>query len=239
MDKVDQWLLERRGKFSASQAWKLFSKGGDQMFGTGAWTYIRERAVDMVTTYWERPWIDEVDSILHGRAHEYPAYAEYIKQTRNYSVKYLGDQHPIFITYPEMEDEFGGTPDGADITDDGSVIMGVEIKCPKDPIKHFDRLEWKDQWDIKDQYPLCYAQIQSLLLITGAPEWHFVSYDERLIVKRFRTKIIPVFPDKNFQNTLIIRLKQAVKEKYRILSKYLGVEVTNHKEFLLNYQPDS
>lgn len=236
MDKIDEWHLDRKGRFSASQAWKLFSNGGNEMFGRGAWTYIQDRAVDMLTKPWERPWIDEVDSILHGRAHEYPAYARYIQETRNFSVKYLGDLYPIFITHPDFPDEFGGTPDAADITDDGSVVMGVEIKCPKDPIKHMERLLWKNQWDIKEAYPLCYAQIQSLLMITGAPEWHFVSYDERQKLNRTQIVIIPVSPDKNFQSNLTIRLKQAIKEKYKIISEYLGIEVSNRDQFLQKVQ---
>lgn len=233
MDKVDQWHLARWGRFTASEIYKLLSSGkGDAMFGDGAWTYIKEKALQMVTRMWERPELDEVKSLLHGKAHEYPAYAEYVRQTRNDSVIYMGDENPMFIPHPILGDEFGGTPDCAIITDDGTIPFGVEIKCPKNPMYHFDRLDWKDQLDVLSNYPLVYAQIQSLLMITGASEWHFVSYDDRQISRTHKIKIIPILPDKNFQSKLTIRLKQAIKEKYKIISRKYNIEVESRIELL-------
>lgn len=232
MDKIDQWHLKRWGRYTASEAFKLLVKGkGDAMFGDGAWTYIEQKALEMTTVMWERPELEETKSILHGRAHEYPAYAEYVRQTRNSSVSYMGDENPMFVPHPTLGNEFGGTPDCADITDAGIITFGVEIKCPKNPIYHFRRLKWKDQWDIRVQYPLVYAQIQSLLMITGAQEWHFVSYDDRQVSKAHKIKIIPVVPDKNYCNELEIRLRQAIREKYRIISETYNILVTNRAEF--------
>lgn len=244
MDKIDQWHQKRRGKFTASECHKLYlsgssiSKGNKEaknsMFSPGGWTYIKSKAIEMTTKFWERPEIDEVDSILHGRAHEYPAYAEYVRVTRNDSLIYMGDENPIFIPHPILVDEFGGTPDCAVINDDGTIPFGVEIKCPKNPEKHWDRLDWTSQWDLKENYMLCYAQIQALMMCTGAKEWHFVSYDERQILKAARIKIIEVKPDNPFQSTLEIRIKQAINEKYRMISEKLksyGISVANRQEF--------
>lgn len=237
MDRIDQWHMERWGKFTASECYKLLTPGTKgEMFGTGATTYIEQKALEMTTSMWERPELEEAKSILHGKAHEYPAYAEYISQTRNTSVKYLGEDNPIFLTYPLLPDECGGSPDSASITDSGNIDMGVEFKCPKNPLFHFRRLKWKDQWDLKNGYPLCYAQIQKLIMITSAPEWHFVSYDDRQRVKAKKIKIIPVFPDKNFQNVLEIRLRQAIKEKYRLISEYYEIEVSNKADFQAKFK---
>lgn len=239
MDIIEGWLLKRRGRFTASNSFKLLTTGTKgEMFGTGAWTYIREKAVEMTTRLWERPEIEEVESILHGRVHEYPAYESYVKATGHTSLMYLGDENPIFVPHPVLVDEFGGTPDSADITDAGKIEMGAEFKCPKNPGVHFDRLKWKDQWDLKEKYMLCYSQIQSLMMCSGARVWHFVSYDERQILKAAKIKIIEVKPDKSFQNTLEIRIKQAIREKYRLISEQYagyGISVTNKQEFIQQF----
>lgn len=231
MDKIDQWHQKRWGRFTASEVHKLLVPGKNSMFGDGANTYIEEKAIQMTTTMWDRPELEEVASLLHGKAHEYPAYVEYVRQTRNNSVIYMGDENPMFIPHSTLGDEFGGTPDCADITDSGIITFGVEIKCPKNPKYHFRRLKWKDQWNIREEYSLVYAQIQSLLMITGAQEWHFVSYDDRQVSKAHKIKIIPVTPDKNYQNNLEIRLRQAIAEKYRLISEIYNIQVTNRREF--------
>lgn len=239
MDKIDQWHQKRRGKFTASECFKLLTpvsnRGGvTELFSPGGWTYIDQKAIEMTSKIWERPELEEVESLLHGRAHEYPAYDAYVKATRNTDLIYMGDENPIFVPHPILVDEFGGTPDSAVVTDSGKIPFGVEIKCPKNPGIHKKRLKWKSQWDIKENYKLVYAQIQALLMCTGADEWHFISYDEREILKAARLKIIEVKPDKPFQTTLEIRIKQAIKEKYRIISEYysdFGIVVTNRQEF--------
>lgn len=240
MDKAEQWLLEKRGKFSASLSSKLLSKGANgEMFGAGAWTYIRDTATDMVTKVWDMgkgSIGDHLEPMLHGKVHEYPAYVEYIKESRNYNVKYFGDEHPVFIPHPDFPDEFGCSPDGGEITDEGTIPVGLEIKCPINSILHMERLKWKDQWDVFEKYASCYAQIQSSLMCTGADEWHFVSYDERQIIKKARIKIIPVYPDKKYQDNLRIRIKQGIIEKYKILSDFLGEEVRNRAEFMQKVQ---
>jgi hypothetical protein len=231
MDKIEQWHKNRWGKFTASENYKLLvgSKGGG-MFGEGAMTYIKQKALQMTTAMWERPELEETKSILHGRVHEYPAYEMYVKETRNFSMQYLGDD-PIFYPYELMADEAGGTPDCINITEAGTIDFGAEIKCPINPMYHYDRLKWKDQWSLKDNYPLCYTQIQNLLMFTKAQEWHFVSFDDRQLIKRYKSKIIPVFPDKTFQNNFEIRLRQAVKEKYISISETYGVDVKNRDDF--------
>lgn len=231
MDKIEQWHRARWSRFSASENYKLLvgSKGGG-MFGDTAWTYIKQKALQMTTTMWERPELEETKSILHGRVHEYPAYEMYVKETRNYSMLYMGDD-PMFYPYEAMADEVGGTPDCVNITEAGTIDFGAEIKCPANPVYHFDRLLWKDQWAIRENYPLCYTQIQNLLMITKAQEWHFVSFDDRQQIKADKIKIIPVFPDKNFQNNLEIRLRMAVKEKYKMISERRGVEIKDRADF--------
>jgi hypothetical protein len=189
----------------------------------------------MTTVMQERPELDEAKSILHGRAHEFPGFVSYRETTKNYSITYLGDENPMFYPYRPLAEESGGTPDCANITSSGLIDMGAEIKCPKNPINHFRRLKWTSQWDVRENYIQCYTQCQFLMMCTGAKQWDFVSYDDRQLVKSKKIKIIEIKPDKNFQNNLEIRIRQAIKEKYRIISEHYGIEVANRTEFIQKF----
>lgn len=235
MDKIDEWHLRRWARFTASEGYKLLVPGAGQIFGAGAWTYIEQKALEMTTVMQERPELDEAKSILHGRAHEYPAFVEYVKQTGNHSMDYMGDDNPMFYPYRPLVEESGGTPDCANITSEGLIDFGAEIKCPKNPINHFRRLKWTDQWDVKTNYIQCYTQCQFLMMCTEAKQWDFVSYDDRQIVRSKKIKIIPIYPDQNFRNNLEVRIRQAIKEKYRIISEHYGIEVANRTEFIQKF----
>lgn len=233
--RIDDWHKRRRARFTGSENYKLLIPGAGQMFGAGAWTYIKQKAIEMTTRMWERPELEETKSILHGRVHEYPGFLEYVHVTGNNSIMYLGDENPMFYPYKPLAEESGATPDSADITPEGLIQLGAEIKCPKNPLYHFDRLKWKTQWDVKQNYIECYTQCQFLMMATGAAQWDFVSFDDRQIVRSKKIKIIPIYPDKNFQNNLEVRLRQAIKEKYRIISEHYGIEVANRAEFIQKF----
>lgn len=236
MDKIDEWHIRRWSRYTASENYKLLVPGaGSAMFGAGAWTYIEQKALEMTTTMQERPELDEAKSILHGRAHEYPGFVEYVRRTGNHSVTYLGDDNPMFYPYRPLAEESGGTPDCANITSSGLIDFGAEIKCPKNPINHYRRLKWRDQWDVKVQYIQCYTQCQFLMMCTGAHQWDFVSFDDRQLVRAKKIKIIPIYPDKNFQNNLEVRIRQAIKEKYLNISEHYEIEVKNRTEFIQKF----
>ena len=87
-------------------------------------------------------------------------------------------------------------------------------------MNHFRRIQWKDQWDIKEKYIQAYCQIQHLLKISNAPVCDFVSFDERMKKQELKIKIIPVYPDKKFQDNLHLRIVKAIEEKYKIIKDY-------------------
>lgn len=233
IDKVDKWHIERWHRFTSSENHKLLTPAKlNQVWSAGAVTYIEQKAVNTVTRMEERPEMEEVKSLLHGKANEYPAYEMYVQTTRNMSMRYTGTEDPLFLLYEEMPDESGGTPDVVSITESNSVDLLAEIKCPKNSIEHFRRLRWTSQWDIKEGYPLVYCQMQHQLMITGAQEAHFISYDDRQLIRKNKIKIIVVKPDQKFMDNLHIKLMMAVKEKYKILSQYLGTEVKCRQDVL-------
>lgn len=216
MDVKDRWFLERHGKFTASEIGKLLSKGsGAEMFGKGAITYIRQKAIEKMTVLWERPELESVKSLLHGKAHEQPAYEYYRKVTRNFSMRYFGSDAPLFLQYDE---DSGGSPDGM-MGEGERIYCGLELKCPKNSHIHYDYYQLKDQWDLREYNVDYYAQIQFLLMITKADEFHFVSFDDRFIDLKRKIKLIVVLPDKKFQDNLHIRLQMAKKMRNSLVEQ--------------------
>lgn len=237
--KIEAWLLKRRAKFSASENHKLLPNGKQdvgELWSKTAKTYIETKVIELSTKMYEKPEIEEVEALRHGKANEFPSFERYIKETKNYKMTYLGDENPTFIPCTKLINEAGGTPDVANIIDaeTGTVKIdyGCELKNPYNPAYHFRRLHWKTQWDIKQGYPSCYCQIQDLIRITGAFGWDFVSHDERQWSKKHQILIIEVKPDINFINNLEIRIALAIEEKYKVLSKHLGVQIKNGNEYI-------
>jgi hypothetical protein len=223
MDTVDAWYLIRWTKFTASEIYKLLLGGkGGEIFGAGANTYIKTKALEMSTQMQERPEMEEVKSLLWGKVHEQPAFEWYVKATKNRSMKYLGTENPLFLEYEAIPNEAGGSPDAISLTSDAKVNGGAEIKCPKNSMYHFDRMKWKTMWDVKEGYIECYSQIQMLMMINEAPVWHFVSFDDRFTDFKKKGKIIEILPDKKFQDNLDLRIRMAVKEKYKIFNEYMN-----------------
>lgn len=219
---IDTWFVQRWTKFTSSEKYKLLV-GGDKgaIFGAGAMTYIKTKALEMSTQMQERPELEEVKSLLWGKVHELPAYEWYVRETKNYNMVYLGTETPLFITDDENPKESGGSPDGL-LLGETKIMAGFEAKCPKNSMNHFDRLLWKNQWDLKENYISCYTQIQDLLRITDADVWHFLSFDDRQVNPKKKGKIIEVFPDKKFQDNLVLRTTLAIKEKYKIYERHMN-----------------
>lgn len=219
MDAKDRWFMQRHGRFTASEIGKLLSKGsGTKMFGTGALTYIKQKAIEKMTVLWERPEVEEVKSLLHGKAHEYPAYEAYTRATGNYAMRYFGTDEPLFL---ELDADSGGSPDGL-MGEGVKIHCGLELKCPKNSHIHWDYYKMKDQWDLKENNIDYYAQIQFLMRITNAEEFHFCSFDDRFIEPKKKIKIITVLPDKRFIDNLEIRIQMAVKMRNEMIAEQLG-----------------
>ena len=95
MDAVDSWHLQRWARITASENFKIVKPGdGGKMFTPGGYTYIEQKALEATTRMWERPELEEAKSLLHGKMYEYPAYQEYVRVTRNFEMKYIGDANP-------------------------------------------------------------------------------------------------------------------------------------------------
>jgi len=223
VDKVDSWFLQRWSRFTASENYKLLIGGGNgDTFGPGAMTYIKQKVLEMCTHMQERPELDNVQSLLHGKMYEFPAYKALVAATGYNNLVYLGEDNPLFLEYEPLAKDSGGSPDVISMRSDSTVDIVAEIKCPKNPMYHFERLKWKSQWDVKEGYASCYCQIQNLMMITNARLGLFTSFDDRQIRPDKKAKIIEILPDRKFQDNLDLRLRMAVKEKYRIYDEYMN-----------------
>lgn len=224
-NQLDDWHQQRWEKFTGSENHKLLSKGrGTELFGEGAMTYIKQKALETQIRMYERPELEYNKTLLWGKIEEDYAFQWYVKTTKNY-ITHFGSTTPVFLDYeiPEMIGHVGVSPDAAAVSMNNGVIsidMGLEIKCPKNPMVHWERLLWKDQEDILNNCPDYYCQIQNTLMITEAPFWHFASYDGRQKDPKNRIVIIEVKPDKRYQDNLFMRLKCAIAKKKEIIEQY-------------------
>lgn len=217
MDSVDKWHLSRHTQFTSSQNYRLLGTGaGGKGFDKTAMTYIEEKAVESMTNLYERPKLEFVESLLHGRVHEMPAHYWYVEKTGNKIMEYHGTDDPIYIPHTKFS---GGSPDAV-ARKDGKIFWGSEYKCPANPKNHFANLQMKDQWDLKQRKIHDYTQVQHLIMCTGANGWHWMSYDDRWINPKLKGKIIEVLPDQKFIDNLDIRIKLAQKERLKLIEQY-------------------
>lgn len=221
IDKVEEkeraWKMEKWGMFSASEIDVLNIGGtGGKMFGEGATTYIESRAREAYTTYNEEDNIETV-AMRKGKRKEAEAYAHYCRLLGFDKLEYFGGGNPYFEHYcPDS----GASPDClAWINkEEKRVSFGGELKCPTAKTHMFYLRNIKDQWDLRKADRNYYGQCQFNLLVFNAEMWHWNSYNEYFPFKD-QMLIIEVLPDKQYLDGLKIRLKQAVKDKYKLIEE--------------------
>lgn len=217
MDVVDKWHLARFGKFTASMIYKLNtpgkSVGGFDSYGE---TYIQDKVIERLVPLYQRPELENVEPLIHGKSQEAAAIEAYKKETKNYNLRHFGEDNPIYLPF---NDYSGGSPDAL-MGEGEKIYLVCEIKNPFNPKNHYKYCSWKNQYDLKEGRKEYYAQIQFLLMITQADEAHFVSYDNRFLNKAKQLKIIQVKPDPKFQDNLEIRLRNAEKEVQRLIQEF-------------------
>lgn len=61
MDKVDEWFLQRWGRYTGSEIYKLLTPPPiNKVWSPGAVTYIEQKAIECISDMWERPELEEV-----------------------------------------------------------------------------------------------------------------------------------------------------------------------------------
>jgi hypothetical protein len=203
-----EWLMKRRGKFTASEAHRLMANGkvaGE--LSAGAKTYCMEKAVELLTEF------DAEDTgyisreMQWGIDHEHDAVEAFMKAT-GLNVRNHGREQ-VFI---ELGKDAGGTPDG--VYDGG----GVEIKCPNSKT-HLEYFGVSDGEDLKNINPAYYWQCQMLMLCTGHGNWYFISYDPRFKNQNHRFHIALIEVNQDDTNRLVAKLDMAIKYRDTIIKQ--------------------
>jgi hypothetical protein len=203
------WLESRWGRLTASNAHKLMTNGkvpGE--LSAGAKTYIKEVAIQRLCL----PQTDEgytSPAMARGLEQEVPALMAFMERTGLVCTDYGLNQK-----FLELGPDFGGSPDCL-IPSENS---GVEVKAPNSAT-HVDYMGIYDGESLKAIASEYYWQVQSLCLITGAPHWHFASWDDRFKNPAHRLHIALIEANSEDIAKLISRLDMAIKYRDGIVRR--------------------
>jgi YqaJ-like viral recombinase domain len=234
------WLKCRRGRFTASEIWKLFCKGSrpmtddelearpkgprgglldrrttvETLFGDQAISYIRTKVTEITSTGEDPDYLGfgEAKQMKWGRDHEYLAADEFIRVTGKHLI-YHGNTCPKFVEYGEFA---GGSPDGEVLNEDAI----LEIKCPFNGDIHTQRLAITTIQQFKDTHWNEYCQCQMNMVVTGKNFCYFASYDPRRINPKLRMKIIRMQLDNDWAKDFNYRLENALYILSGMLEKW-------------------
>lgn len=165
--EINDWLMNRCGRITASEIYKIIGKGRSENFSQTGKTYLMTKAAEYLTA--EPVQKAQTQAMEWGKAHEFEAMMRFEKEMGE-DVVYYGGENPQFFKFNDFA---GGSPDG---------ILGdyvIEIKCPYNQTEHLAHYLINDADGLKDYAPEYYWQILANVLFTGKKGGYFVSYDPR------------------------------------------------------------
>lgn len=202
----EEWYNVRKGRFTPSELHRLMTepKLKTEVLSAGAITYIKEKLAESLTADFK------IENEFQGNAA-----TAWGNAYEDEAINIFADMSDTEIIKPGFilaNDVFGGTPDG--VSADNS--FGIEVKCPYNPAIHLDNLLLTPD-EFKKARKEYYWQIQGYILLTGIPDWYFISYDPRqthLCIKYIQIK-------KNEEDIELIKkkLKLATDYKQQLLNK--------------------
>lgn len=168
--RTEDWLKLRRGKFTASEIYKLIGTGKNpSKFGNNlsdwaetAQTYIKSK----VAEYFSEQSQDVTSVEMRWGIEQEPVARAYYEGVFVEEIEEIG-----FILWPE-NNLCGCSPDGLVKGKD----RGIEIKCPYNLEPHLEALLIRSNDEFKAMKPMYYWQVMSSMLFTGYNVWDFVSY---------------------------------------------------------------
>lgn len=203
-NNYEDWRMERIGKFTASEIWKLMTKGKGEYFGAPAKTYIKAKVAEILTQEPNNGGRLNTNAMEWGNANEAEAIARFEKET-GFKVEHFGGANPKFFPFTEFS---GGSPDGIFV----DLTAHVEVKCPFNSTEHYEHFLLESPEDLKDYAPEYYWQIQANSLFTDCKKGYFISYDPRFLIDKFQIKIIEVPIDDDISRELKERISEAEKQ---------------------------
>lgn len=214
--KEDAWLRMKWGMLSASEIDVLMIQAKEGLFGQGALTYIERVARETYTAFNTDENV-ETFAMKKGKVKEALAFAHYFRlMGRMPQLEYFGGGNPYFKKYSEGS---GASPDCVAWIDKEKelVSFGAEFKCPDSKTHWRYLLKIKDQWDLKKESGDYYGQCQHNMMTFKTDLWHWTSYNEHYPFED-QMLIVEVKADKDYQTKLDLRIKQAEKEKWKLVA---------------------
>lgn len=214
-----EWFNKRLFHFTSSELHKLLSeprrkaeKESGELSETSK-TYIFDKISEYITNGTCLDYRDtNYKATKWGNEYEIEARRAY-ERKKNCDVWDCG-----FYEYNEY---FGGSPDG-EVDKDGI----IEIKCPYNTSNHVENLTFKNVDDFRKKRAEYYAQIQGNFIATRRKWCDFISYDPRVQSDLFQIKILRIFPDSEFIEKCIEKLKKANDYKKEVMSLIINLQTT-------------
>lgn len=168
MEELKKWENDRRGRFTASEVWKLFTEPRTKAdkeagkFSQTAETYIIEKAVEMATGYRQRFTSKEME---HGIMNEADAFSAFLDWVDIQGWIYQPNEF-----YP-FHNHAGASPDGV-CKHGGKIVAVADVKCPQ-PLTFFSLKAEGDKLEVEAKY---FYQLQMQMLATGAEKAYLCYY---------------------------------------------------------------
>lgn len=235
----DEWLACKKGRFSSSDCFRLFSKGyrpmtqdelnarpkrinknGEESARFEGGTTVEVLFGDPALNY-IREKIDElISGNPNGLEEKYPSSSEFKQTEWGNSNEFDGLRRFEVVTGKSLIFYGGGAPrffpygDYAGCSPDAEIVGEsalCEMKCPYNTDVHTRRLLYKTVDEFKENEWKEYCQCQCQMKITGADFCYFCSFDPRKTYMAQQMKIIKIKADIDWQNDFDLRLTEAVK----------------------------
>ena len=228
--EIQDWQLQRLGKFTASEIHKLLQsgKGKDEYFGKTALSYIDEKIAELITGQPIKD-ISGLAAIEWGNAHEYEGLM-ILQDALGKPVTIYGGSNNMFFPYNEFS---GGSIDAE--TDDEV----IEAKCPYNAAVHTANLiaalkEESNAWMKKNRAEY-YAQLQFNMMCRQKDKGIFYSYDPRPLNESHRKAIIRIAPDEELRegiNERLVKAAEIVSVALELLQKQPSVLIAEYDKDL-------
>lgn len=228
-DEQTTWMLQRKGKFTASEIWKLFTEPrtkADKEAGVlsqTAETYVLEKAVEMATGF--RPKFTNKE-MEHGIINEPAGFSAFLDHIDLQGWEYCPNE---FYT---INEDSGASPDGI-CRQDGKIIAVVDIKCPQ-PLTFFGLRSQGNALEVEAKY---FYQLQMQMLATGASVGYLVYYLAEEFGNTFTGEVEATFDlpvrsrliiqqvpqDKQVQTEMMDKIAKAVKRRDYIVRSFVAL----------------
>jgi hypothetical protein len=199
----------RKGKFTASEIWKLMGKPKDknETWSETAKTYILEKAVEQATGYRKQISSKEME---HGIMTEPEAFENWVRVS---GLQYTYTAKEFFA----INEISGASPDGV-LYDGLDVISVCDLKCPQ-PMTFMELITERPEVDNKYFY-----QLQMQMLATKCDIGYLVYYLANEFVNTYTNEVEFTFEIPLHKRIYAIQIKEDKEVQEKMMEKIFKAE---------------